>query len=148
MLCGDRAETVDHISEYRKLAQKEYKNRHHLVEKVIHWELCKKMKFHHTDKFYKHKSESILKNEMHKILWDFGILTNHLIQARKPDLVLINQKKRMLSSRFCHPSKPLVEREERQKAGQIPGPCWRAEKVVKHKGDHDTNHRWSTRNSH
>ena len=34
---------------------------------------------------------------MHKILWDFEIQTDHLIPARRPDLVLINKKKRT-----CH----------------------------------------------
>ena len=41
-----------------------------------------------------HKSEAVLKNEAHKILRDFEIQTNHLILARRTDLVLINEKKR------------------------------------------------------
>ena len=41
-LCGNRDETINHISECSKLAQKEYKTRHDLVGKVIHWEMCKK----------------------------------------------------------------------------------------------------------
>ena len=50
-LCGDRDETVDHIiSEYSKLAQKEYKTRHDCVGKVIHWKLCKNFKFDYTNK--------------------------------------------------------------------------------------------------
>ena len=50
-LCGDRDETINHIiSEYSKLAQKEYKTRHDWVRKVIHWEMCKKFKFDHTNK--------------------------------------------------------------------------------------------------
>ena len=45
-LCGDRDETINHIiSEWSKLAQKEYKTRHDRVGKVIHRELCKKFKF-------------------------------------------------------------------------------------------------------
>ena len=38
------------ISEFNKLAQKQYKIRHNWVAKVIHWELCKKLKFDHMDK--------------------------------------------------------------------------------------------------
>ena len=50
-LCGDRDETINHIiSECSKLAQKEYKARHDWVAKVIHWEMCKKFKFDHTNK--------------------------------------------------------------------------------------------------
>ena len=50
-LCGDRDEIIyPMISEGSKLAQKEYKTRHDWVDKVIHWELCKKLKFEHTNK--------------------------------------------------------------------------------------------------
>ena len=43
-LYGDRDETINHImSEYCKLAQKEYKTRHD-------WELYKKLKFDHMNK--------------------------------------------------------------------------------------------------
>ena len=62
--------------------------------KVIHWELCKKLNFDHTTKWYMHKPESVLENATHKILWDFEIKTDHLIPARRPDLVLINKKER------------------------------------------------------
>ena len=41
-----------------------------------------------------HKPESVLENETHKIIWDFEIKTDHPILARRPDLVLINTKKR------------------------------------------------------
>ena len=30
----------------------------------------------------------------HKLLWDFNIQTDHLIPTRKPDLIIINNKKR------------------------------------------------------
>ena len=50
-LCGDRDEIINHIIiECSKLAQKEYKTRHGWVGKVIHWEICKKFKFDHTNK--------------------------------------------------------------------------------------------------
>ena len=40
------------------------------------------------------KPESVLENEMHKILWYFEIQMDHLIPARRPDLEAINQKKK------------------------------------------------------
>ena len=88
-LCGERDETVNLISESSKLAQKEYKTR---MEKVIYWKLCKKFKFDHTTKWYMHKLESILENEMNKILGDLKTQSDHLILVRKPDLVLIKKK--------------------------------------------------------
>ena len=46
MICGDKNELVYHfISECCKLKQKENKTRHDWVEKVIHEELYKKLKF-------------------------------------------------------------------------------------------------------
>ena len=36
-------------------------------------------------------------NETHKLLWDFETQANHLISARRPDLMIINKKKRELA---------------------------------------------------
>ena len=78
-LCGDRDETINHvISECSKLAQKEYKARYDWVGKVIHWEMCKKFKFHHTNKSYMHNPAPVLENDTHKLLWDFDIRMDHL----------------------------------------------------------------------
>ena len=92
-LCSDRNETVNHIkSECSKLAQKEYKTRHDWVGKVIHWELFKKLKSDHTNKWYMHNPTSVLENETHKLPWDFDLQTDHQISVRRPDLVIINKK--------------------------------------------------------
>ena len=94
-LCGDRDETINHIiSECRKLARKEYKTRHDWVGKVIHWEMCMKFKFDHTNKLYMHNPASILEIDTHKLLWDFDIHTDHLISARRPGLIIINNNKK------------------------------------------------------
>ena len=37
-----------------------------------------------------HKPEFVLENETHKILWNFEIQTDHLIFARQPALVIVN----------------------------------------------------------
>ena len=79
-LCGDRGECS-------KLAQKEYKTRHDCVGKVTHWEMCKKFKSDHTNEWYIHNPASVLENGIHKLLWDFNILTDHLISASRPDLI-------------------------------------------------------------
>ena len=82
------------MSEYNKLAQKEYKTRHDWVGKVIHWEICKKFKFDHTNKWYMPNPPSVIENNTHKLLWDLDIHTDHLIPARRPDLIITNKKKR------------------------------------------------------
>ena len=52
-LYSDNDETITHIvSKRSKPAQKEYNTRLDWVGKVIHWELCKKLKFDHTTKWY------------------------------------------------------------------------------------------------
>ena len=86
-LCGDRDDTINHIiSKCSKLAQKEYKTRHDLV---INWEICKKYKFDQTNKWYMHNPAPVLENNTHKLLWDFDIHTDHVISARRPDLIII-----------------------------------------------------------
>ena len=84
LLHGDRDEMFYFvISGCSKLAQKEYKTRHDWVGKVIHWELCKKQKFDHMNKWYMHNPEPVLENDMHTN--SSGILeiqTDHLISAR------------------------------------------------------------------
>ena len=64
----------------------------------IYWEWCKRLKFDYTIEWSTHEPESVLENVMYKILWDFYRETDLQIPARRPDLVLINQKKRT-----CHP---------------------------------------------
>ena len=94
-LCGDRDEAINHIiSECSKLAQKEYKARCDWFGKVNHWEMCKKFKFDHTNKWYMHNPAPVLENNTHKLQWDFNIETDHLIPARRPDLIIINKKKK------------------------------------------------------
>ena len=97
-LCGDRDETINHIiSGCSKLAQKEFNTRHDWVGKVIHRELCKKFKFNHTNKWYIHNPAAVLENDTHKLLLDFDVHTDQLISARRPDLIIINKKKREIA---------------------------------------------------
>ena len=118
-LCGDRDETINHIiSECSKLAQWGYKTRHDWVGKVIHWEMCKKFKFDHTNKWYMLNPAPVLENDSHKLLWDFNIQTHHLIPTRRPDLIIINSKKENLqNSRLCCPGRPQNKTERMWKEG-------------------------------
>ena len=77
-------ESIDHIvSGSNKLEQKDYKRRHDdNLGKIVHWKLAKKCNFEAADKWYEHETESVLENEDYKILWDFSIQTDHVIEAR------------------------------------------------------------------
>ena len=86
-LCSDRDDTINHIiSECSKLTQKEYKTRHD-------WKMWKKLKFDHTNEWYMHNTAPVLENYTHQLLGDFDIHSDHLISARTPDLIIINNKK-------------------------------------------------------
>ena len=37
-----------------------------------------------------HNPAPVQENDTHKLLWDFNIQTDHLIPARRPDLIIIN----------------------------------------------------------
>ena len=49
-----------------------------------------------------HNPAAVLENDTHKFLWDFDVQTDHLISARRPDLIIINKKKKMKKKkRIC-----------------------------------------------
>ena len=65
-----------------------------MVDKVIHRELCKKMKFDLKNKWSMQNPESVLENGTHKLFWDFETQTDHFNSARCLDLMIINKKER------------------------------------------------------
>ena len=66
---------------------------------MIHWEMCRKFIFDHTDKWYVHNPAPVQENDTLKHLWDFDIHTDHLISARRPDLIIMDKKKK--KKRIC-----------------------------------------------
>ena len=115
-LCGDRDETINHIiSECSKSTPKEYKTRHNWVSKVIH-QMCKKIEFDQTDKWYMNNPASVLENDTYKLRWDFDIKTDHLISARKPNLIEITkEKENMQNCWLCCPGWPQNKTERKWK---------------------------------
>ena len=60
--------------------------------------------------------ESVLEDEMHKVLWDFENQTDHLVSARRPNLVIINNKSETLpNSVLCLPGRPQRKNKRQQK---------------------------------
>ena len=143
-LCGDRDETINHIiSECSKLAQRKYKSRHDWDGKVIHWEMCKKFKFDHTNKWYMHNPAPVLENAVHKLLWEFNIQTDHFIPARRPDLKIINKKKRTCKIvDFAVPADHRIKLKECQKKDKYLNLARELKKTVEHAGDNYTNCDW------
>ena len=92
-LCKIRDETISHlVSECPKIAQTEYKHRHDKVAAAVHWSIFKKHGLPHTEKWYDHRAEPVIENEKVKLLWDFNVQTDKVIEARRPDLILENKE--------------------------------------------------------
>ena len=49
---------------------------------------------------------SLREKDTHKLLWGFDIQTDHLISARRPDLIIINQKKKKGTCKIVNFSVP------------------------------------------
>ena len=143
-LCGDREETINHITiKGSKLAQNEYKIRHDWIGKVIHWEMCKKFKFDHTNKLYMHNPASILENDTHKLPWDFDTNTDHRISARRPGLIIINKKKRTCKIvDFAVPADHRIKLKECEKKDKYLDLARELKKTVEHAADNYTNCNW------
>ena len=94
-VCRKVDESIDHsVNGCSKLAQKEYKIRHDNLGKIVHWKLAGKCNFEAGGKCYEHEPESVFENEDSKILSNFSIQTDHVIEVRRPDLVVVDKKER------------------------------------------------------
>ena len=89
-----------------------------------------------------HNPTSVLKNETHKLLWDFEIQTDHLISARRQDLIIINNKKKRTRTivDFAVPANHKVKLKENEKKDKCLDLPREFLKNVEHESDDDTNH--------
>ena len=93
--CGEHPETGSHIiSGCPKLAQTVYLERHNAVASTIHWSLTKELNFERAEHWWEHKPEPVLENDAYKLLYDFNIMTDKKITARRPDIVIVNKGQR------------------------------------------------------
>ena len=114
-LCKKADESIDLVvSGCSKLAQKEYKRRHDNLGKIVHWKLARKCNFEAGDKWYEHEPESVLESEDYKILWDFSIQTDHVIEARRPDLVVVDKRRTCKIIDFAVPGYSRIDEKEKE----------------------------------
>ena len=86
----ERDESITHlIAECKKLAQKHYKQRHDNIVRIVHLELYQKFGLVGEVKWCNHKPASAGENDRFKILWDFNIQTDYVIQHRRPDIAVL-----------------------------------------------------------
>ena len=94
-MCGTRNETISHIvSECGKLTRKEYKRRNDTVGRYVHWQFCEKLGFNRARLWYEHEPKSVIENKNFKTLCDFTIQCDHTIEARRPDIVVVDKVKK------------------------------------------------------
>ena len=91
-----------------------------------HWEMCKKLKFDHANKWYMHNPAPVLEKDTRKLLWDFDIQMDHLISARRPDFIIKKKKKKKKICEIVDLAVPadhrikLKECEKRDKYIEVP----------------------------
>ena len=116
-MCGESDESITHlIAECKSLTQKECKQRHDNIARIVHQELCQKFGLVGEVKWYIHKPAGVVENDTVKILWDFNIQKDHVIPHRRPDIVGLYKNERK-----CHlidtaqPGDKRVELKEQEK---------------------------------
>ena len=133
-MCGTRNGAISHIlSECSKLAHNEFKLRHDSVGRYVHWQFYEKLGFSRARLWYEHEPENVNENENFKILWDFTIQYDHIIEARRPDIVVVDKETMIIDmaipgdKRLCDKEREKIKKYSLLKAKL---PVWEMEKVV------------------
>ena len=87
-----------------------------------------------------HNPASVQDNDTHKLLWDFGIHTDHLISARRSDLKIINKKKKRICRivHFAVPADHRIKLKECEKKNKYLDLARELKKTMEHEGDNYT----------
>ena len=72
-LSGDRWNYQSHNKRMQKIGTEGVQSETRLGRMVIHWEMCKKFKFDHANKWYMHNPAPVLEDDTNNLLWDFDI---------------------------------------------------------------------------
>ena len=92
--CGVAGETLRHItSGCSSLATTEYLYRHNVVAKIIHQQLAldRELLSGPPKPYFKYNPETILENDRFKMTWDHPVLTDRMVGANRPDIVLVDK---------------------------------------------------------
>ena len=76
------------MSKWGKLAKKKYEQRHD-IGRYVQWQFSEELGFSRATIWYKHEPESVVEN--FKIMYDFTILCDHMIEARRPNIGVVNK---------------------------------------------------------
>ena len=137
-MCGEKGESVSHLtSECSKLAQREYKRQHDNVAWYEHWQLCGKEELEWADQWYKHTPQQVVENTGFKVLWDFNVQCDRMVEARRPDIIFIDKQAReakiiviTMPGDAQVKDKELEKKEKYQFPQEEIGKLWKLKKVT------------------
>ena len=97
------------------MAQKECKRRRKNVAKKLHRDICKKNGLKHSEKWDEHAPEGAIENEEIKVQWDIIIQCDNLIERRRPNLIVIdNKEQKGIIFDIVVPADVRVEKKEKE----------------------------------
>ena len=87
-----------------------------------------------------HNQAPVLENDSHEFLWDINIQTDHLIPARRPDLIIINKRKRICKIvDFAVPADHRISLKESEKKNKYLDLARELKKTVEHESNDRAN---------
>ena len=87
-MCAKKGESIRYlVGECGKLAQRKYKKRHDNGVRYVHWQLCNKGGL-------EEQRGAVIENDNYKLLWDFTIQCDRIMEARRPGIVFVDKKKK------------------------------------------------------
>ena len=63
-----------------------------IMQQRIHWELCKKHTLERRERWYYYIPDGTAENIDVELLWDINLQCYHAIEARHPDIVIIDKR--------------------------------------------------------
>ena len=86
--------TIQHLlAGCEVLAPTKYLYRHNMVARVVHWHLCKTFHIHlDVTSWHDHQPLPVVENDEVKLLWDFGMITDHAVCHNRPDITMFMKK--------------------------------------------------------
>ena len=97
-----------------------------------------------------HNPAPVLENDTHKLLWDFNIQTDHLIPARRPGLIIINNKKKKKICKIVDSAVPAdhkINLKESEKKDKYLDLARELKKTVEHESNDCANCDWCVRHN-
>ena len=63
-----------------------------MIARLVHWKLCCKNGLKRSEKWCEHQPDGVEEDERCNILWDTTIQCDHIIKARRPDMIVVEKE--------------------------------------------------------